>query len=82
MNRSTRSKSRRWGSSRKEEEQEQADNGKNVANPIDKEEIFGNAEQIQLKNMRVSAVELGAGGEELHCTGELIGQLDLQGIAD
>ena len=32
--------------------------------------------------MRASTVELQAKGEELHCTGVHICQLDLQGIAD
>ena len=56
--------------------------GTNVANPIDEDNIIGDAEQIQLTNMRASAVELRARGEELHCTGEHICQLDLRGIAD
>ena len=47
-----------------------------------KDDIIGDAKQIQLTNMRASAVELRAGGEELHCTGEHFGQLDLRGIAD
>ena len=53
--------------------------GTKVANPIDKDDIINDAEQIQLTNMRASAVDIG---EELHCTGEYICQLDLQGIAD
>ena len=56
--------------------------GKNIANPIDKDDIIGDAKQIQLTNMRASAVELRARGKELHCTGEHICQLDLRGIAD
>ena len=36
--------------------------GTNVANPIDEDDIFGDAEQIQLTNMRASAVELRARG--------------------
>ena len=56
--------------------------GTNVANPIDEDDIIGNAEKIQLTNMQASAVELRARGEELHCTGEHICQLDLQEIAD
>ena len=32
--------------------------GTNVANPIDKDNIIGDAEQVQLTNMRASAVEL------------------------
>ena len=57
-------------------------NGTNVANPIDKDNIIGDAEQIQLTHMRASAVELRAGGEELHCTGEHICQFDLRVIPD
>ena len=56
--------------------------GTNVANPIDEDDIIGDAEPIQLINMLASAVELRARGKELHCTGEHICQLDLQGIAD
>ena len=33
-------------------------NGKNIANPIDEDNIIGNAKQIKLTNMRASAVEL------------------------
>ena len=60
------------------------DIGTNVANPIDKDDIIGDAEQIQLTNMQASAVELRARGEELYCTysGEHISQFDLQGISD
>ena len=47
-----------------------------------KDDIIGDAEQIQLTNMRDSAVELRVRGKELHCTGEQICQLDLRGIAD
>ena len=56
--------------------------GTNVANLLDKDDIISNAEQIQLTNMRPSAVELRALGKERHCTGEHICHLDLQGIAD
>ena len=56
--------------------------GTNVANPINGDDIIGDAEQIQLTNMRASAVELRARGKELHCTGEHICKLNLQGIAD
>ena len=42
-----------------------------VANPIDKDNIIGNNEQIQMSHMGASA---------LHCTGQHICQLDLQGI--
>ena len=47
-----------------------------------KDDIIGDAEQIQLTNMRACAVELRARGEELHCIGEHICQLDLRVIAD
>ena len=57
-------------------------NGTNVANSTDKDDIIGDAEQIQRTNMRASAEELRAGGEELLCTGEHICPLDLRGIAD
>ena len=53
--------------------------GINVANPIVKYNIIGDAEQIQLTNMQATAVELRAGGEELHWTSEHICQLDLRG---
>ena len=56
--------------------------GTNVANPIDKYDIINDAEQIQLTDMKASGVELWARGKELHCTGEHICQLGLQGIAD
>ena len=52
----------------------------NIANQ--KDNIIGDAKQFQLTNMRASAVELRARGEELHCTGEHICLLDLRGIAD
>ena len=54
----------------------------NVTNPIDKDDIIGDAEQIQLTNIQASAVELRARGKELHCTGKHICQLDLRGITD
>ena len=56
--------------------------GTKVANPIDQDNIIGDVKQIQLTNIRASAMELRARGEELHCTGKHICQLDLQGIAD
>ena len=56
--------------------------GTSVANPIDQDNIICDVEQIQPTNKRASAVELRARGKELHCNGEHICQLDLQGIAD
>ena len=41
-------------------------NGTKIANPIDKDSIISNAEQIQPTNMGASAVQLRARGEELH----------------
>ena len=41
-----------------------------------KEDIIGYAKQFQLINMQASAVELRARGDELHCTGKQIFQLD------
>ena len=49
--------------------------GTNVANPINQDNIIGNAEHIQLTNKRASAVELQARDKELHCNGELISQV-------
>ena len=57
-------------------------NGTNVAKLTDKDNMMGDSEQIQLANMQASVVELRAGGEELHCTGEHICQLDLKGLVD
>ena len=56
--------------------------GTNIANPIDQDNIIGDAEHIQLTNKRASEVKLRARGEELHCNGKHICQLDLRGIAD
>ena len=42
--------------------------GTHIANPIDKEDIIGDAEQIQLTNMRASTVDVRARGKELQCT--------------
>ena len=57
-------------------------NGTNVAKLTDKDNMMGDSEQIQLTNMQASVVELRAGGEELHCTGEHICQLDWKGLVD
>ena len=49
-----------------------------MANPFDEEDIIGDAEQIQLTNMRASACS--GPPSQRHCTGKRVCQFDLQGI--
>ena len=49
--------------------------GTNVENPINEDDIIGDAKQIQVTNMLAS-------GSEVHCIVEHICPLDFRGIAD